>query len=230
MEPVLLQSLPARTSDIVVLEDRRGGEHRQSETSAQSLPPPGAVRSHSRRAPFSRGQSQVQMALNGSANFFGWNDSEGEIRRSWGSKRLRFLAKKYNLNHHRALTEARSLDPTLSYNYTDHPVDTSSSRDGNQTRSRALSQYDPNSPFTAFHHHAVSPCTCDITTPASVVRSISQASEACSRLRPERRESAARLAYGAAANLAKRGFVNPQRMHRVRLSSRPVLRFGFLGI
>ncbi|KJH45230.1 peptidase, S54 family [Dictyocaulus viviparus] len=66
----------------------------------------------------------------------------------------------------------------------------------------------------------MSPYMHESTTPAPVIRSLSQASEPCARLRAERRESAARLAYGTAANLAKRGLVSAHRMHRVRLSSR----------
>ncbi|VDO48193.1 unnamed protein product [Haemonchus placei] len=59
------------------------------------------------------------MVFNGSANFVGWNETEGELRRNWGSKRLRFLAKKYSLNHCRALNEARSIEPASTQEHID---------------------------------------------------------------------------------------------------------------
>ncbi|VDP51461.1 unnamed protein product [Heligmosomoides polygyrus] len=110
LEPVLSQSLPARITELVRLvrnptEERSPDVHRGSETSAQSMPPAASANVNI-RPPLNRGQSQIQMALNGSANFVGWNDSEGDIKRNWGSKRLRFLAKKYSLNQHQALNEA----------------------------------------------------------------------------------------------------------------------------
>ncbi|KAK6022094.1 hypothetical protein OSTOST_12222, partial [Ostertagia ostertagi] len=106
VEPFLSQSLPTHLTHIVrkTEDEKKLDDHRGSETSAQSLPTAASNRVNT-RPPLNRGQSQIQMALNGSANFVGWNDSEDDLRRNWGSKRLRFLAKKYSLNQHRALNE-----------------------------------------------------------------------------------------------------------------------------
>ncbi|VDM65815.1 unnamed protein product [Strongylus vulgaris] len=204
-------------------------DYLQSETSAQSLPPPTIPHAH-QRPPLDRGQSQlvfadyyiisglllelamnltsvtlkifcrIQMALNGSANFVGWNDTEGEIWRNWGSKRLRFLAKKYNLNQDRVLTEARSIDAGPHYDVVDHPGP--SHVQGSDTN------------FSFPSHGGAVP---DIGTPGSIARSLSQAgSDVGLRPRAERRESVARMA----ANVAKRGLSSTPRNHRVRLSSR----------
>ncbi|ETN82150.1 peptidase, S54 family, partial [Necator americanus] len=210
-ETGLSQSLPTRSN---VPENSNNGrkprEHRESETSVQSLPPP-AIPHNYQRPPLNRGQSQIQMALNGSANFVGWNDTDGDIRRNWGSKRLRFLAKKYNLNQHRALSEARSIDPGLYNDVVDHPG--FPPHDINQSHAQSENFYYP-------PHPGVGTTNSDANTPGSIARSISQASESYTRPRNERRESVARVAYGSAANVAKRGLASTPRLHRVRLSSR----------
>ncbi|KAK6041930.1 hypothetical protein COOONC_20565 [Cooperia oncophora] len=154
------------------------------------------------------------MALNGSANFVGWNDSEGEIRRNWGSRRLRFLAKKYNLNQHHALSEARSIEPAVHYDVVDHPGRSSPVTEWSHTQPSGRTDQAFSFPYGA------TPTAYDGTTPGSIARSLSQASDSYVRPRFERRESAARVAYGSAASVAKRGVVDSQRMHRVRLSSR----------
>ncbi|WKY11361.1 hypothetical protein Q1695_003152 [Nippostrongylus brasiliensis] len=210
-DQLLSRSLPTHPAEIdrnaaqQRLDDRQG-----SETSAQSLPPRSTV---SPRPPLNRGQSQIQMALNGSANFVGWNDTDTDLRRNWGSKRLRFLAKKYNLNQHRALSEARNIEPALSET-TDHPVAAVS----HWNQSQPSGQTETNFSFPS--NYGVSPSAYDAATPGSISRSLSQASESCGRPRSERRESAARVAVSSAANVAKRGVIGSQRMHRVRLSSR----------
>ncbi|EPB67734.1 peptidase, S54 family [Ancylostoma ceylanicum] len=189
-------------------------EHRESETSAQSLPPPTIPHNH-QRPPLDRGQSQIQMALNGSANFVGWNDQEGEIRRNWGSKRLRFLAKKYNLNQRRALTEARSIDASPPhYDVVDHPAFTAHE----QPHPQPAVSMDPSFSFPS--HYGVGTPAYDAGTPGSIARSLSQASESYARPRAERRDSVVRAAYGSAANVAKRGLASTPRLHRVPLSSR----------
>ncbi|VDP17796.1 unnamed protein product, partial [Heligmosomoides polygyrus] len=74
--------------------------------------------------------------------------------------------------------------------------------------------------FSFPSNYGASSSAYDGSTPASIARSLSQASDSCVRPRSERRESAARIAYGTATTVAKRGLIGSQRMHRVRLSSR----------
>ncbi|KAK5967295.1 Rhomboid domain-containing protein [Trichostrongylus colubriformis] len=221
VDPLLSQSLPTHFTHILKkMEDKKQDDHRGSETSAQSLPLAASARV-SIRPPLNRGQSQIQMALNGSANFVGWNDSEGEIRRNWGSKRLRFLAKKYSLNQHRAINEVISLEPAPRYDVVDHPGRLSPEIDWNQSQPSGRNEQ---AFFFFMSHPYVKILVYPNTVSSGVLLPLwlrcSQASDTYVRPRGERRESAARLAYGSAASVAKRGVVDSQRMHRVRLSSR----------